>query len=68
MARPKKPKEQTPAQADPHESEEQHRELLGKLTDQAQPAEERGERVDTARTIATGGKEAAPEAEDNQGE
>jgi hypothetical protein len=38
------------------EREEKERELLCKLPEDAHPAEERGERVETAKAIASGGK------------
>ena len=37
--------------------ETQHQELVPKLPDETQPAEERGERLATSKAIATSGKE-----------
>jgi len=67
MAKPNKPEERTPAQTDTHKREKRRRELLRKLPEETQPAEEWGERLDTAKTIATGGKDTVPDAEDNRG-
>jgi hypothetical protein len=45
------------------EVEEKERELLCKLPHGTHPAEERGERIDTAKAIATGGKHGADACE-----
>jgi hypothetical protein len=51
------PSHSPPPQGDPNQNPQQ-RELNKKLPDQVDPAAERGERIETGKAIATGGKSA----------
>lgn len=64
MANTRKPDQsQAAALRAAREREEKERELLCKLPDGTQPAEERGERIETTKAVASGGRRGADACE-----
>jgi len=66
--KPNQPQEQGPTKPEAAKREAWQRDLLRKLPNQTQPAEEWGERLDTGKTIATSGKETGAEEPKGKGE